>query len=143
MQNTNSTYPSIYGNWFRGVKNQMLIRATELQAAGISAGNITGLAYDIVQPSGGNIQGFEIEITSTNQQSLSTWNNNNLVTVFGPTSYSDQTGWNQHDFYNPYYWDGTSNLVIQTCFYSNGYSSNAIMNMSNYSYNTLIYIKTK
>ena len=53
--------------------------------------------------------------------------------------YSDQTGWNQHDFYNPYYWDGTSNLVIQTCFYSNGYSSNAIMNMSNYSYNTLIY----
>ena len=85
MQNTNSTYPSIYGNWFRGVKNQMLIRATELQAAGISAGNITGLAFDIVQPSGGNIQGFEIEITSTNQQSLSTWNNNNLVTVFGPT----------------------------------------------------------
>ena len=139
LQNTNSTYPSIYGNWFRGVKNQMLIRATELQAAGISAGNITGLAFDIVQPSGGNIQGFEIEITSTNQQSLSTWNNNNLVTVFGPTSYSDQTGWNQHDFYNPYYWDGTSNLVIQTCFYSNGYSSNAIMNMSNYSYNTLIY----
>ena len=58
----------------------MLIRATELQAAGISAGNITGLAFDIVQPSGGNIQGFEIEITSTNQQSLSTWNNNNLVT---------------------------------------------------------------
>ena len=139
LQNTNSTYPSIYGNWFRGVKNQMLIRATELQAAGISAGNLTGLAFDIVQPSGGNIQGFEIEITSTTQQSLSTWNNANLVTVFGPTSYTDQTGWNQHDFYNPYYWDGTSNLVIQTCFYSNGYSSNAIMNMSNYSYNTLIY----
>ena len=33
LQNTNSSYPSIYGNWFRGVKNQMLIRASELQAS--------------------------------------------------------------------------------------------------------------
>ena len=139
LQNTNSSYPSIYGNWFRGVKNQMLIRATELQAAGISAGNITGLAFDIASPSGGTMQGFQIEIKSTTQTSLSSWSNNNLTTVFGPSSYTDQTGWNQHDFYNPFLWDGTSNIVIQTCFYSNGWSQNSIMNMSNYSYNTLLY----
>jgi len=139
LQNTNSTYPSIYGNWFKGVKNQMLIRASELQAAGVSAGNITGLAFDIITPSGGNMQSFQIEIKSTTQTSLSSWSNNNLNTVFGPTTYSDQTGWNQHDFYNPFLWDGTSNIVIQTCFYSNGWSQNSIMNMSNYSYNTLLY----
>ena len=139
IQNTSSAYPSIYGNWFRGVKNQMLIRANELQAAGISAGNITGLAFDIVTPSGGTLQSFQIDIKATTQTSLSSWSNNNLNTVFGPSTYTDQTGWNQHDFYNPFLWDGTSNIVIQTCFYSNGWSQNAVMNMSNYSYNTLIY----
>ena len=139
LQNTNSSYPSIYGNWFRGVKNQMLIRASELQAAGISAGNITGLAFDIVTPSGGSLQNFQIDIKSTTQTSLSSWSNNNLNTVFGPSTYTDQAGWNQHDFYNPFLWDGTSNIVIQTCFYSNGWSQNSIMNMSNYSYNTLLY----
>ena len=33
LQNTNSTFPSIYGNWFRGVKHQILIKASELQAS--------------------------------------------------------------------------------------------------------------
>ena len=117
----------------------MLIRASELQAAGISAGNITGLAFDIVTPSGGSLQSFQIDIKSTTQTSLSSWSNNNLITVFGPSLYTDQAGWNQHDFYNPFLWDGTSNIVIQTCFYSNGWSQNSIMNMSNYSYNTLLY----
>ena len=49
----------------------MLIRASELQAAGISAGNITGLAFDIVTPSGGSLQSFQIDIKSTTQTSLS------------------------------------------------------------------------
>ena len=139
LQNTNSSFPSIYGNFFRGVKHQILVRATELQAAGISAGNITGLAFDIVSNSGNVISGFEIEMKSTTQQSLSSWSNNNLVTYFGPASYTDQVGWNQHNFSSPFLWDGTSNIVIQTCFYNNSWSQNAIMNMSNYTYNSLIY----
>ena len=60
----------------------MLIRASELQAAGISAGNITGLAFDIVSPSGGTMQSFQIDIKSTTQTSLSSWSNNNLNTLF-------------------------------------------------------------
>ena len=139
LQNTNSSFPSIYGNFFRGVKNQILVRSTELQSAGISAGNITGLAFDIVSNSGNVLTGFEIEMKSTTQQSLSTWDNNNLATYFGPSSFTDQIGWNQHDFSSPFYWDGSSNIVIQTCFYNNSWSQNAVMNMSNYGYNSLIY----
>ena len=139
LQNTSSSFPSIYGNFFRGVKHQILVRAAELQSAGISAGNITGLAFDIVTTSGNVISGFEIEMKSTTQQSLSSWSNNNLATYFGPASYTDQIGWNQHNFSSPFFWDGTSNIVIQTCFYNNSWSSNAVMNMSNYGYNSLIY----
>ena len=139
LQNTSSSFPSIYGNFFRGVKHQILVRAAELQSAGISAGNITGLAFDIVTTSGNVINAFEIEMKSTTQQSLSSWSNNNLATYFGPASYTDQVGWNQHNFSSPFFWDGTSNIVIQTCFYNNSWSSNAVMNMSNYGYNSLIY----
>lgn len=138
IQNTNSSYPSIYGNWFRGVKNQMLIKASEMQAAGMSAGNITGLAFDVSSSTGSTMQSFEIQINSTAQNSLTSWVSN-LNTCYGPINYSDLNGWNQHDFHSPFYWDGISNIVIQTCFYNPTWSQNAKMKMSNYSYNTLIY----
>ena len=92
-----------------------------------------------ISNSGNVLSGFEIEMKSTTQQSLSSWSNNNLATYFGPASYTDQIGWNHDDFSSPFYWDGTSNIVIQTCFYNNGWSQNAVMNMSNYGYNSLIY----
>ena len=139
IPNTTSAYPSIYGNWFRGVKHQMLIKASELQASGMSAGNITGIGFDVVVPSGGSLSNFEIELKSTTQVALSAWSNNNLQTCFGPSTVNDVTGWNQHDFHTPFYWDGTSNIIVQTCFYSSGSTQNAIMNMSNYNYNTLLY----
>ena len=105
----------------------------------MSAGNISGIGFDVAIPSGGSLSNFEIELKSTTQIALSAWSNNNLQTCFGPTTVNDVTGWNQHDFHTPFYWDGTSNIIVQTCFYSSGNSQNAIMNMSNYNYNTLIY----
>ena len=140
IQNTTSAYPSVYGNWFRGARHQILIKASELQASGMSAGNISGIGFDVAIPSGGSLSNFEIELKSTTQIALSAWSNNNLQTCFGPTTVNDVTGWNQHDFHTPFYWDGTSNIIVQTCFYSSGNSQNAIMNMSNYNYNTLIYL---
>ena len=77
LQNTNSSFPSIYGNFFRGVKHQILVKATEPQSAGISAGNITGLAVHLDSHGGNVISGGEIEMTSTTQRSLSSWSNNN------------------------------------------------------------------
>ena len=42
----------------------MIIKASELQAAGMAAGNITGLGFDVVVPSGGTTSNFEIELKS-------------------------------------------------------------------------------
>lgn len=140
VQNTPSSYPSIYGNYFRGAKHQILIRASELTAAGMSAGNINSIGFDVVSPSGAIIQDLEIEMKHTTSNSINNgWDNNNLTTHFGPINHTDQSGWNQHQFHTPFNWDGVSNILIQTCFYNSGWSSNAVLNMSNYSYNTLIY----
>lgn len=48
VQNCNTCYPAPYGNWYWGARNQMIILASELTAAGLTAGNITSLAFDVV-----------------------------------------------------------------------------------------------
>jgi hypothetical protein len=42
--NTSTSYPSPYGNYYYGSKEQYIIRASELWAAGASGGNINSLA---------------------------------------------------------------------------------------------------
>ena len=117
IQNTNSSYPSIYGNYYRGVKNQFLVLASEMHAAGMNAGDINGIAFDIVASSGSTLTNFQVEMKSTTQNSIINWDDNNLTTQFGPSNYTDHIGWNQHNFSSPFYWDGISNILIKTCFH--------------------------
>ncbi len=46
-QNCNTCYPAPYGNWYWGARGQMIIRADELIDAGLTAGNIDSLAFDV------------------------------------------------------------------------------------------------
>lgn len=48
FQNSPYDYPAPYGNWYWGARNQMLFLATELSEAGLTAGDITSLAFDVV-----------------------------------------------------------------------------------------------
>ena len=47
QQNSPYDYPAPYGNWYWAAKNQMVIPAAELTAAGLASGNITSLALDV------------------------------------------------------------------------------------------------
>jgi len=40
-------YPAPYGNWYWGARHQMLVRASELSAAGVSAGNLFALGLEV------------------------------------------------------------------------------------------------
>jgi hypothetical protein len=48
IQNGATDYPAPYGNWYWSARHQMLILASELTAAGLSAGNINSLAFNVV-----------------------------------------------------------------------------------------------
>lgn len=48
VQNSPYDYPAPYGNWYWGARHQMLIHASELTAAGLTAGNITSLGFNVV-----------------------------------------------------------------------------------------------
>lgn len=54
-----------------------------------------------------------------------------FIRVVNTGTYSPQTGWNIHQFTTPFYWDGVSNLMVNTCSYSSaGYTSNSVFNQS-------------
>lgn len=48
IQNSPTDYPAPYGNWYWSARHQILIRANELIAAGMSAGNINSLSFNVV-----------------------------------------------------------------------------------------------
>ena len=51
ITNSATDYPAPYGNWYWGARHQMLILASELASAGLSAGNINSLAFNVVSTS--------------------------------------------------------------------------------------------
>lgn len=139
--NSTTTYPAPYGNWYFGAKHQMIVRAQELTNAGMSAGNIQSLAFQVATIGGTPLTGFTIKMGNTTKNA---WNNNDnfigsLTTVFNASSYSDISGWNTHTFSNPFYWDGTSNLIIETCFNNTNFTQNAAMFFSTTTGNTVAY----
>ena len=51
--------------------------------------------------------------------------------VLNTGAFSPVIGWNDHKFSQPFYWDGVSNLLINTCSYNDqGYTSNSIFNQT-------------
>jgi hypothetical protein len=47
IQNSNTEYPAPYGNWYWSARNQMLVHASELIEAGLTAGEISSIAFDV------------------------------------------------------------------------------------------------
>lgn len=129
QSNSTTGYPAPYGNWYWGAKHQIIVTAAELSTAGMSAGNILGLGFDVDQANGVALQGFSVAIGTTNltQFNFSSSFQTGLTTVFGPSSYTETNGLNMHNFSSPFYWDGTSNLIIQTCFNNTNFTNNARM----------------
>ncbi|MFM7078996.1 MAG: lamin tail domain-containing protein, partial [Bacteroidota bacterium] len=48
QQNSPFDYPAPYGNWYWAAKNQMVVPASELLAAGLAPGPITSIGFDVV-----------------------------------------------------------------------------------------------
>ena len=138
--NTSTTYPAPYGNWYQGARHQFLILASELTAAGMTAGNINSLAFDVAQVQGTPLQGFTIALKLTSTSVVSAFETG-LTTVYGPQAHTDVAGLNNHVFITPFYWDGTSNLLVETCFNNSSWTNNARVYNSTTSFTSSIWYR--
>ncbi len=147
VHNSSTSYPTPYGQWYTGCKEQYLILASELYAMGASAGGaIESLAFDVVTinaatSAGHNHDNYTIKMGNSSISSISTWQSG-LTQVYTTSSYQTVVGWNTHQFTTPFIWDGVSNIVVEVCFdnYVSGasYSNNAIVNSSNTTFSSSI-----
>lgn len=54
-----------------------------------------------------------------------------FVNVLSETNFIADTGWSNHSFSTPFYWDGVSSILLNTCSYSSvGYTTNSVFNQS-------------
>ena len=136
--NSSTSYPTPYGNFYTYAKHQFLVRKAELNAAGISAGKISSLAFNVLNLNSSilNYPNFSIKMGCTNLSNLPTatfasstpWVTG-LTSVYSTPSAPINSSWTTHNFSQSYVWDGISNIVIEVCFGMNS-SSTWIQNAS-------------
>lgn len=124
---SNSAAVTPFYGGYGGVKTQYLIRASELTAAGLSAGNITSLSLTLTS-AGSTLQGFAINAEQTALTALTTTIESVNNQVYSTASYVPAVGVNTFPFSTPLNWDGTSNIIISFCW-SNANTSNTVSNV--------------
>jgi Concanavalin A-like lectin/glucanases superfamily/Peptide-N-glycosidase F, C terminal/Secretion system C-terminal sorting domain len=107
-------------------KSQYLYTAAELTAAGLTGGNIHGFLVNALN--GGSVKFLRINIKGTTAGVL---DSNNVSTAgFTQVFFSDYTfvtGSNRLQFYTPYVWNGTDNLIIEVSFTNSVPGSNVLL----------------
>jgi hypothetical protein len=125
-QNAATGYPAPYTVYYGGQRMQILIRATELLAAGIQAGSLTAIQFPVVSLGANwgsslmDLQGFQVSVGHTTQSALSGTFQGGLTLVSGPSNFTPVVGYNNvHTFSTPFIWNGTSNIIVETMFTNN------------------------
>ena len=140
---SSSGYPTAFGNYWYQEWQQIVYTAAELNAAGLAAGNITALAFNISGlPGPGTVSGYNLKIATTTASTLSAFTTTGLTNIYGPSSITPVSGWNTITFSTPFNWDGTSNIIIDIRANGAYGSANATTAYTTTSGNTCLYAYT-
>ncbi|HEX6428219.1 MAG TPA: hypothetical protein VF008_11055, partial [Niastella sp.] len=123
--NTDWTWPCPLPDMVDASRMQFLYLASELSAAGMSAGTINvirftvtdlGMYVDPSNPANSAVDKLKIKIGTTATASLSstTWEPNTEL-VFSTNQHLPTLGANSFAFTTPFYWNGNDNIVIEIC----------------------------
>ena len=96
-------------------RTQILWRADELTAAGLTPGNITGMDFEINSP-GDDMKHLSIRMkSSVLTEFVSNVFESGFTDVYNQNTTFD-LGWDGVDFTTPFYWDGLSNIIIEITY---------------------------
>lgn len=140
--NTSTSYPAPYGNFYWGSRHQMLVTATDLAAAGLTAGFISALSFEITNTNAtAPLDNFEIKLGSTVASSLTAFYVGPMTSVFTTASYVPTTGINTHTFTTQFYWDGVSDLIVETCHNNTAFNTNCSFRQNPTAYTSTVYYR--
>jgi hypothetical protein len=118
-----TTYTPYKTYWMDG-RDHFLVLASEMTAAGMSAGNIVSLGFNVQSANTATLNGWTISMQSTTLTALTGWVTTGWTDVYTGNVVA-VLGWNDYSFTTPFAWDGTSNLLIKTCFNNSAYTANS------------------
>lgn len=159
-QNTANSYPAVYSQYFGGQKMQFLILASELSAAGFTLGSpVTGIEFPVASLGAAwgstvfDCQNFCVSLGHTSLNNLTAFQSGMQVVMPSYNFTPVAPGFNSHLFSNPFLWDGSSNILVETVFsnnntgnaaasviqhhHSTGYQSTVVYRADNQDFNTL------
>ena len=134
---TTSTGQSPFGTFYHDNKNQILFTAAELNAAGFSGGLMFGIALEVSSAQPQVMENFEVQVKQTSATVMNAFETG--FVIHHTSNHTASTGWNYLDFSSPFIWDGSSNILIQTCFNNSSYTSNSGVYYTTTSSNTNAY----
>ena len=110
-------------NFDGAVRSQFLLRATDLIAAGLTAGKFNTMQFDIASNDAGTktFNDFEVTFMCTNQTQVSSGNYDPMsggVIVYTAKPTTIGSGWYTIFFDQGFNWDGTTNIMINMCWRS-------------------------
>ncbi|MCK6610613.1 MAG: fibronectin type III domain-containing protein, partial [Bacteroidia bacterium] len=110
---TATTQPTAFCNRWSQYWMQMVYTAAELQAAGLTAGTINSVAFNITTlGDASNVTNMRVALGTTSSSTLIAWQTTGLTQVYGPSTYNHAIGWNTITFTTPFVWDGVSNILL-------------------------------
>lgn len=102
IQNSGTDYPAPYGNWYWGARNQMLIRASELTTAGLVAGPITSLSFNVAFTDPNTVYDYiEFHLKLVNDSSVTNQIQNLNLNSYLHTNFGIKAEGEKVSLYNP------------------------------------------
>ena len=143
IQNADTQYPAIFGNWYWGARHQFVYRADELAAAGYLAGNIDSIGIPIIALSTSTLvyENFTIKMGCTSDSVLTNTWIEGLTEVYPANTIGVAVDTIWLAFPQAYFWDGASNLVLETCFNNSSFTRNTITHQTAMGYNASHYYR--
>ena len=126
--------PNPFQNYYGGSKQQMLVRAAELTALGMSANGarISDLAIYMAAAGTPNLQNVTIKMQNTTLAQLTaSVVSTGWTTVYTAATFTPSAGINNMALATPFDWNGTDNLLIEIN-YSNNNSPTTATNTATY-----------
>ncbi len=113
----NSTSSQPFNAMYATNRSQYVWKASELTAAGLTAGNISGMRF-YLSSLYGNLNKLKIQLKHTSLDSITTeqYETTGLTSVYESNTSFTSSAWQTLSFTNSFMWDGVSNIVVDISF---------------------------
>ncbi len=120
-----------FNTYYHDSRAQAVYLASELTAAGMTAGTISEIQLKDFQAPGQNLEDFRIRIQHTTNTESTVWVASGWDLVYGPTTISAASlspdNWYTFTLATPFDWNGTDNLLIDFTRDNSSYTSSGGM----------------